>query len=192
VPAQALRVAANPPSHRVIALRSFVFSAPEVKAPALAALPMNAKLSIAGTDGKFSRIANFGFVASPHLAPLADRASDFVAVAEQFLGVPYLWGGKTALGLDCSGIVQTALERCGIAAPRDTDMQERELGRPVAFDSSLKNLKRGDLVFWPGHMGVMRDAHELLHANAHHMMVASEPLAGAQKRIGPIRTIKRL
>ena len=100
-------------------------------------------------------------------AALDHTAADFVAVAEQFLGVPYVWGGKTFEGLDCSGLMQTALQAAGIAAPRDTDMMESALGHAVAAHS----LKRGDLVFWKGHMGVMRDGETLLHANAHFMQV---------------------
>lgn len=186
VPAPALRPPARAPTHRLAALRGFLFPQPDAKAPPLALLPMNAKLAVEGAEGKFSRTP-FGFVFSSHLAPLGEAAGDFVAVAERFLGVPYLWGGKTASGLDCSGLVQTALAACGVRAPRDTGQQERALGRPVPGA-----LARGDLVFWPGHVGVLRDALTLLHANAHHMMVASEPLAEAQKRIGSPRAIKRL
>ena len=117
---------------------------------------------------------------------LPETEKDFVAVAERFLGVPYVWGGKTAAGLDCSGLIQTALQAAGKAAPRDTDMMEKALGEGVAMARS----RRGDLVFWKGHMGVMLDEKRLLHANAFHMMVAIEPLAEAIARIeavaGPV------
>ena len=118
-----------------------------------------------------------------HLAPLDTTESDVVAVAERFLGVPYLWGGKTSLGLDCSGLVQVALTACGILCPRDSDMQERALGTPLTPPAGLANLRRGDLLFWKGHVAIARDAATLVHANAFHMAVAIEPVAEAVKRI---------
>jgi cell wall-associated NlpC family hydrolase len=117
-----------------------------------------------------------------HLAPLDNFEQDWTDVAERFLGAPYLWGGKTSAGLDCSGLVQVALRACGIPAPRDTDMQEAALGAELPADSIPGRLRRGDLVFWKGHVGIMRDAKILLHANAHHMAVAVEPLAAAMER----------
>src|SRR6185312_16349636 len=110
-----------------------------------------------------------------HLAPLKARQADHVAVAEQFLGAPYLWGGKTSLGLDCSALVQVALQAAGLPCPRDSDMQELALGRPA----SLADVRRGDLLFWKGHAAIARDKETLIHANAHHMMVATEPMAEA-------------
>ena len=119
---------------------------------------------------------------TPHLAPLDFVEPDFVAVAERFLGVPYLWGGKTALGLDCSGLVQVALTAAGMACPRDSDMQERALGAPLPGDGE-QSLQRGDLVFWEGHVAIVRDRATLIHANAFHMAVAIEPIAEALARI---------
>jgi cell wall-associated NlpC family hydrolase len=129
-----------------------------------------------------------------HLAPCGTAAADFVAVAEMFLAVPYLWGGKTSLGLDCSGLAQVALAAAGRSAPRDSDMQCRDLGVALPADATLG---RGDLVFWPGHVGLMRDDTTLLHANAHAMCVSSEPLAEARARIqaatgAEVLAIKRL
>jgi cell wall-associated NlpC family hydrolase len=121
------------------------------------------------------------YVPDAHLAPLDRNEADFVAVAERFLGTPYLWGGKTALGLDCSGLVQVALTACGVACPRDSDMQEEVLGTAVPADPSA--LSRGDLVFWKGHVAIARDRSNLLHANAYHMAVAIEPIAEAVVRI---------
>lgn len=178
--------------HRVTAPMTPVFPAADLKRPVRDFLPMNAKVKIAAREGKYARIGADAFVFVGHLAPLGEHAKDWVAIAEQFPGVPYVWGGKTAAGLDCSGLVQTALEAGGVSAPRDTDMQERTLGHAV--DSS--HVQRGDLVFWKGHMGVMLDETRLLHANAFHMEVSVEPLAEAVARItdvaGPITSVKRL
>jgi len=177
---------------RVTALMTPVFPAADLKQPVRDFLPMNAKVKLEAREGKYARIGAGAFVFAGHLAPLSEYAKDWVAVAERFAGVPYVWGGKTAAGMDCSGLIQTALEAGGISAPRDTDMQERALGR--AIDSS--DIQRGDLVFWKGHMGVMLDAVRLLHANAFHMEVSIELLADAVARItdvaGPITSIKRL
>jgi cell wall-associated NlpC family hydrolase len=104
-------------------------------------------------------------------------------VAERFVGVPYLWGGKTTLGLDCSGLVQVALSACGMACPRDSDMQEVTLGVPIDLGSDLSHLRRGDLIFWKGHVAIVRERGSLLHASAFHMAVAIEPLAEAVARI---------
>ena len=194
VAAADLGPAAAAPTHRVSAASTFVYAAADLKAPVLTALPMNA--AVAPGAGDYAPLATGGFVYARHLAPLAATADDFVAVAERFVGVPYLWGGRTPFGFDCSGLVQAALQLCGVAAPRDTDMQEAGLGAPVAAGPDLQRLRRGDLIFWKGHVGIMRDAVRLLHANAHHMQVASEPLAAAVARIapkgGPITAVRRL
>ena len=137
-----------------------------------------------------------GYVPAVHLAPVKQYERDFVAVAERFVGAPYLWGGKTVLGLDCSGLVQVALAACDVATPRDSDMQEEALGAKVTIASGLGDLQRGDLVFWKDHVAVVRDRSSLIHANAFHMAVAIEPIAEAVGRIRAggteISSIRRL
>lgn len=184
LPADALGAAGPAPTHRVRVLRTYVFAAPDIKRAPRMLLSMNAAVALAGEAAGFARLADDGgFVFARHLAPTRARAADFVAVAEMFLGAPYLWGGRTSIGLDCSALVQLALQAAGFACPRDSDMQAAELGEEVAgpFDPAV--LRRGDLLFWRGHVGLMRDETTLLHANAHHMMVASEPLPDALARL---------
>lgn len=184
-----------PPAWRVTASSTFVYARANLKSPVRLHLPFNAKLPDGEADNGFLQTPD-GFVFARHLAPLAARADDFVTVAERFIGVPYLWGGKTPFGFDCSGLIQTALEACGIGAPRDSSVQHDLIGEHIAPGPGLQGLKRGDLMFWKGHIGVMRDAVRLLHANAHHMAVASEPLAAAVSRIAanglPVLAVKRL
>ena len=192
--ADALAEPGKKPAWRVTASSTFVYAAADLKSPVLETLPLNAR--IAAGAGAFAPLDSGGFVFARHLAPLAATADDYVTVAERFLGVPYLWGGRTPLGFDCSGLVQASLAVAGVAALRDTDMQESALGAPVAVTPTLQGLMRGDLVFWDGHVGIMQDAARLLHANAHHMTVASEPLAKAAARIAasgkPIISIRRI
>lgn len=174
---------ASLPTHKVTAVRTLVFPASSIKTPPLEALPLGARLVITRMQDRFAVTPVGTFVPAAHLAPIATHESDFVAVAERFLGAPYLWGGKTMLGLDCSGLVQIALTACGIACPRDSDMQENALGVPVAAGGDLAGVERGDLVFWKGHVAIVRDNQKLLHANAFHMAVAIEPIAEAIARI---------
>jgi cell wall-associated NlpC family hydrolase len=191
-PADAFGEVSEPPTHRVIARATPLLTAPDVKQPSRAILPMNAKLSVAEDAGRFSRLADGLYVFAAHIAPLQARAPDWVAVTEVFVGAPYLWGGKTYAGIDCSGLIQTALEAAGIPAPRDTDLMETALGSPIALDAPLA---RGDLIFWKGHMGAMLDETRLIHASAYAMQVVIEDFAAARARIEadglPVRTIKR-
>jgi hypothetical protein len=181
-------------THRVSVPKTFMYSKGNIKSQPVVPAYLNAKLEVVDTDGAFSRISNGSFVYSRHLEKLSEPARDFVEVAERFLEVPYYWGGKTSEGLDCSGLVQSSLEACGMPALRDTDMQERQLGRSLLIND-LDGLQRGDLVFWNGHVGIMCDAVSLLHANGFHMMTVKEPLAEAIQRImptaGPVTSIKR-
>jgi cell wall-associated NlpC family hydrolase len=188
---------AAPPTHRVNVNRTLIYPAPNMKLPVIGALPRGATVRTGNELDGFVVLAEGGFVFAAHLTPLAQKTTDFVTIAEELIGSPYLWGGKSSLGIDCSGLIQIALMAAGHAAPRDTDLQQAALGRPLPTDDKLDHLARGDLIFWKGHVGVMRDARTLLHANAHHMLVASEPLAEARARVrqkgaGDITSIKRM
>jgi cell wall-associated NlpC family hydrolase len=180
------------PTHKVCVPRTLCFPAPDIKLPPIVALPMGARLAIARQDERFAITASGWHVPEVHLAPIKARQRDFVAVAEQFLVAPYLWGGKTSLGIDCSGLVQVALQAAGHACPRDSDMQELSLGKLV----SLSEMRRGDLVFWKGHVAIARDDTTLVHANAHAMMVAIEPAEEAIHRIkaagSEVTSVKRI
>lgn len=197
LPTDALGGSGAEPTHRVVAPRTLVFAGPDIKLPPLAALPMGSRVVVRGEaadhNARYALLEPAGAIVSQHLAGIEAVAEDYVAVAERFLGVPYLWGGKTMLGIDCSGLVQLACRMTGIPAPRDTDMQERELGERLA---GIEALERGDLVFWKGHVGMMLDGSRLLHANAHHMMTAIEPLAETvgrlEKKGVAITSVRRL
>ena len=183
LPVAALAQEGSKPTHRVAALRTFAFPGPDIKLPPLDVLPFGATLAIARVDDRLAVTPAGAFIPAAHLQPVGEYETDFVAVAERFLGAPYLWGGKTASGVDCSGLVQIALSACGVECPRDSDMQEAALGASIAPAGDFSNLKRGDLVFWKGHVAIVRDKDSLLHANAFHMAVAIEPTAEAIARI---------
>jgi cell wall-associated NlpC family hydrolase len=183
LPARALAPPGAAVTHKVAALRTLVFPGPSIKLSPVEALPLGARLAIARVEGSLAVTAAASYVPAVHLAPIDVNEADFVAVAERFLGVPYLWGGKTTLGIDCSGLVQIALTACGMACPRDSDMQEQALGKPLSADFDGTAPRRGDLVFWSGHVAIVRDRSTLLHANAFHMSVAVEPIAEAVARI---------
>ena len=185
------------PTHRVAALRTHAYPAASIKRPPRLALSLGALLRVEAREGDFAVTADGLHIYARHLSPIGQWETDFVAVAERFLETPYLWGGRTSEGVDCSGLVQSALGAAGIKTPRDSDMMEAALGSPAPVDEALAHLRRGDLIFWKGHVGVMRDARTLLHANGWHMKVASEPLAEARSRIargadGAITSIRRL
>jgi len=198
VPADTLSPQLVVPTHRVQALGTFVYPVPNIKTPPLLHLAMNSLIAVLRSDETFSELVTGGFVVNRHVSPLDKFARDFVEVAERFIGTPYLWGGRTRIGIDCSGLVQTALQAAGIAGPRDSDMQMAELGETVLVPQDLEGLIRGDLVFWKGHVGIMADGVMLVHANAHHMMAVVEPLDVAAQRnakagseIVAVRRLKR-
>lgn len=183
LPSAALAPPGPAPTHRVAALRSLVFPGPSIKLPPIAALPFGVRLAIVHIEDRLAVTASGGYVPAVHLKPVGDHESDAAAVAERFLGAPYLWGGKTSVGIDCSGLVQVALTACGVSCPRDSDMQEAMLGTAVAVDSDFSLLRRGDLVFWKGHVAIVRDRRTLIHANAFQMAVAIESIKDAVRRI---------
>lgn len=192
LPAAALIRATAAATHRVSGILSHGFPGPDIKLPPFVTLPMGARLTVTRLDSRFAATDAGLFVPARHVAPVDLKEADFPATAEKFLGVPYLWGGKTTQGIDCSGLVQVALQAAGIPSPRDSDMQEAALGKPAKLDG----LRRGDLVFWKGHVAIARDGNTLIHANAHHMMVTIEPVTEAVARIkaagNDVTSVKRL
>jgi hypothetical protein len=179
VHASALGTQLELPTHWVSALRTYAFTGPGAKTEITLLLTMNSLCVVEAVEGRFARVAGAGWVFLNHLSPIGAYAEDPAAVAEQFLGAPYQWGGRESLGLDCSGLIQNALHACGLSCPRDSDLQAAELGRPIVPDG----LVRGDMVFWTGHVGMMLDSERMVHANGHHMAVTIEPLLPAVERI---------
>ncbi|WP_321500015.1 NlpC/P60 family protein [Breoghania sp.] len=201
VRADALGPVGSHPTHRLSVLRSFLYPEAELRAPALSYLSLGARVCVVDEVEKrgtrYAVLADGSAVIARHLVPDTHFADDWVSVAESFVGVPYLWGARTSIGLDCSALVQIALAESGMFCPRDSDMQERSLGDALDISNGLPGLKRGDLVFWKGHVGIMVDSDILLHANGHTMTTSKEPLAGAMRRIaaneyGAVTAVRRM
>lgn len=194
LPENALTKPGPEATHRVAALRTLVFPGPDIKLPPIAGLPFGSRIAIKTHNDRFAVLASGGHVPAVQIAPIETHEANCVAVAERFLGTPYLWGGKTSLGIDCSGLVQIALSACGMACPRDSDLQEKALGAPVAVQPGA--LRRGDLLFWKGHVAIARGDGTIIHANAFHMAVAIEPVLAAIERIqatgSAVTSIRRL
>jgi cell wall-associated NlpC family hydrolase len=185
--------ALHEPTHYVTARSSHIYPEPDFKSEAIVALSFGSRLEVVSEGDRFAELASGGFVPNPHIAPIDQSFNDPVEVAERFVGVPYLWGGNSIWGLDCSGLVQVALLSCGVNCPGDADMQQASVG--MAIGDNVKP-QRGDLFFWKGHVGLIRDENTLLHANAYHMTVVDEPLDQAIARIkaqgdGPVTGRRR-
>ncbi len=169
---------AEPPTHCVAAIRTYAFRQPDIKSAIAGLYSLNALVTVSAREGRFVKVAGVGWIIEAHLGAIGTGETDYVAVAQRFLGAPYQWGGRESLGLDCSALVQQALAACSRACPRDTDLQ-RAFFAPI----EASERRRGDLVFWKGHVAILLDAETILHANAHHMATAIEPLAEAVSRI---------
>jgi cell wall-associated NlpC family hydrolase len=195
LPDRALASPVTVPTHKVTAIRTFAFPGPSIKLPPVDTLPMASTVTVVRDDGPFAVTREGWYLPRGHLGGIDHHEEDFVAVAERFCGTPYLWGGKTSLGIDCSGLVQLALNAAGTGCPRDSDMQQDSLGRALD-QAETKTLQRGDLIFWNGHVAIVRDADSIVHANAHHMATAIENTRDAIARIkawgSDITAIKRL
>ncbi len=184
-------------THVITSPAALIYAEPTARAPARATRYFATRLHIRAEVDGFVELSTGGYVGRPHVAPLGDHTPDIAATAQAFLRTPYLWGGKTVAGLDCSGLIQLCLDRAGIDCPRDTDMQQADLPGDLDVGAeTLPTLRRGDLVYWPGHVAMMIDAINAIHATAHVMSVTIEPLAEIAARArgnGPIATaVKRL
>ena len=187
---------AERPTHRVAALRTFLFSRPDLKVPPEAALHHGSLLTVAGVAGDYLELASGGFVYAAHTRPLAEPDRSPVETARLYMDAPYLWGGRSSLGLDCSALVQLAWQACGVPCPRDSDVQFRAFGTDLNYTGPETKLRHGDLVFWKGHVGIFLDGGSLLHANASDMCVAVRPFAETVDRIaakgeGPVIGARR-
>ena len=188
IPLSALSIHPLKPTHRITAVSAAIFKTADIKSPLLGHLPRNAVVE-GRKQGEFLNLAQGGFIHVRHVQTKSENSKrSFTELAEDMLGLPYIWGGTGWVGVDCSGLVQSALAARGMDAPRDTDQQEKALGRSVEFTQR----QTGDLLFWPGHVGIVAQGDQLLHASAHHMCTALEPIDTAVARIGPVRTVKRL
>ena len=195
LPDRELATPAAAPTHKITAIRTFAFPGPSIKLPPIEAPVMGARFTIIREESVFAVTDEGWYLPRRHLGRLDEHAPDFVAVAERFVGTPYLWGGKSCLGVDCSGLVQLSLSAAGLLCPRDSDMQQHALGRALEANE-WSRLERGDLIFWEGHVAIVRDAETIVHANAHHMATVIETTKDANARIraagGEIIAVKRV
>lgn len=180
-------------THWVAAPQTHLYPGPNMRLMTHGALYFGSEVAVDGPEGTWMKLASGSYVPANHLLPMTTRLNDPVAAADLFLGSPYLWGGSSRYGIDCSGLVQLAWRVCGEDCPRDSDMQEAQIGEPLAEGEAPR---RGDLVFWKGHVAIVTEPNRILHANAHHMAVVYEALDAAIARIenaggGPLTNVKR-
>lgn len=173
------------PTHAVTAARSYVYRADSMKSASLGALSFGSRVSLRVAGEQWSQLSSGSWIYSRHLSPLTEKFDDHVATAKKFLETPYYWGGRSGFGIDCSGLVQVSLALAGVKAPRDTEEQ-------IKLGEETPRSRTGDLVFFPGHVGIMVDDDNILHANAFHMKVTIEPLWQVEERSKEVTAIRRL
>ncbi len=178
LPLETLSGVYMPPTHRVCVPATFIYPKADLKSQPATRIFLNSRLTVDEISGDWAALAGGGFVFQSHICDKDEFATDPVAVAEQFINVPYLWGGSTQDGLDCSALVQQSYHACGLECPRDTDMIEQAIG-----ETGHNSRQRGDLIFWDGHIGIMLDEEAMIHANGHHMAVSIESFAEVETRI---------
>jgi cell wall-associated NlpC family hydrolase len=189
IPMSALKEPGPPPTHQVTAIRTLLYPEPNLKKPVIGTLSFLSRVRPGAERNGFAELADGVWAYADHFGPIGPIESDHVVTALRFLEVPYLWGGRTAAGLDCSALVQLSLAAAGIAAPRDSGPQRAALGQRVLGDAPPR---RGDLAFWPGHVAIVLDGERVVHANAHQMAVRIEPLAAVNQRVPSPPEIRRL
>ncbi|WP_086993883.1 NlpC/P60 family protein [Rhizobium sullae] len=187
LPEEMLSDAQGEPTHIITVQRTFLYPEPELRKPYKSVLSMGSRVRVAGEaearGNHYAVLEDGTAIFARHVQPVATgKDDDYVEIASRFMNAPYLWGGRSGLGIDCSGLVQLAMQMAGRSAPRDTDMQAAGLGE--AIDRS--ELRRGDLVFWKGHVAIMEDPETIIHANGYTMTVARENFEAAVKRIGQL------